>query len=141
MSRGVIHRLVFERRQAVIEHGIRYVQIAIVEFGLVQLVVKQFKVGKSLLLAHKAFVQTVAIIQQIVSGNDGEEQQHKQDDGYRLVGLRLLHGGTILAKRIVGRHLLKQLGVDLIVVAVQLPLVQGQCGYGTLVANVENDVV
>ena len=140
-ARGVIHRLVLKGRQAVVEHGVRDVQIAIVELSPAQFVVKQFQVGSALLLLHETLIESVAIVQQIIGRHDGNEQQYKQDDGDGLIGLRLLHGGAVFAQRVVGRHLLEQLGINLVVIAIKLPLVQGQSGHSALVTNVENDVV
>ena len=83
----------------------------------------------------------MAIVQQIICGHYGYEQQNKKNNSDGLVGLRLLHVGTIFAQRIVGRHLLEQLRVDLVVVAIELPLVERQSGHSTLVTNIENNVI
>ena len=83
----------------------------------------------------------MTVVEQIVGRHDGQQQQHEQDDGDGLVGLRLLHGPAIVAEGVVGRHLLEELGVDTVVIAVQLPLMEGEGSYGTLVADVEDDVV
>ena len=128
-------------RKAVVEHSIGYVQVAVVELCTAQIIVEQFQIGTALLLTHEPLVETVAIVQQVICGHYGYEQQNKQDDGDGLVSLRLLHGGAVFAQSIVGRHLLEQLGVYLIVIAVELPLVERQSGHSTLVTNIENNVV
>ena len=83
----------------------------------------------------------MTVIQQVISGHDGYHQQYQQDDSYRFVGLRLLHVSTVIAQCIIGRHLLKQLCVDAVVVAVKLPLVQCQGCHSTLVTNIENNMI
>ena len=128
-------------RKAVVEHSIGYVQVAIVELCTAQIIVEQFQIGTALLFTHEPLVETVAIVQQVICGHYGYEQQNKQDDGDGLVGLRLLHGGAVFAQSIVGRHLLEQLRVDLVVVAIELPLMERQSGHSTLVTNIENNVV
>ena len=83
----------------------------------------------------------MAIIQQIIRRNNGYKQQNQQNNSDGLVGLRLLHCGAIFAKCIVSRHLLKQLGVNLVVIAVELPLVQSQSSNCALISDVENNMV
>ena len=83
----------------------------------------------------------MTVIQQAIGRNDGYQQQYQQNDSYRFVGLRLLHVTTVIAQCIIGRHLLKQLRVDAVVITVQLPLVQSQGCHGTLVTDIKNDMV
>ena len=74
-------------RKAVVEHSIGYVQVAIVELGTAQIIVEQFQIGAALLLLHEPLVETMSIVQQIICGHYGYEQQNKQDDSDGLVGL------------------------------------------------------
>ena len=104
-------------------------------------VIQHLQIGYTLLLTHKPVVKTMAIVQQVICRHDRYHKQYQQDDSYSLIGLRLLHGATILTKRYVGRHLLKQLCIDTIVVAIKLPLVQCQCCNSTLVADIKNDMI
>ena len=94
-----------------------------------------------LLFAQEPVVEAMAVVEQIVGRHDGHEEQHQQDDGNRLVGLRLLHRQTIVAQGVVCRHLLEELCVDAVVVTIELPLMESQCRNGTLIAHVKNDMI
>ena len=83
----------------------------------------------------------MTVVEQIVCGDNRYQQQDEQDDGDGLVRLRLLHRPAIVTKRVVCRHLFKQLGIDTVIVGIELPLMQGQSRYCTLVADAENRVV
>ena len=72
-------------------------QIALLHLSAPQFVCEQFEVGLPLLFLQEAVVETVAVIEQIIGGHDGEEQDDQQDDGDGLVGLRLLHGAAVFA--------------------------------------------
>ena len=83
----------------------------------------------------------MAIVEEIVSNQYENEQQHKHCHGDRLVRLRRLHGSAILRKTLVCRFLLEQHGVDAVVISVKRPVMQGKCRHGTLIANIEYHVI
>ena len=58
-----------------------------------------------------------------------------------LVLLRLLHHTTVVTQRIVSTELLEELGIDLVVICIKLPLVESKSSHCTLVAHVEDDLV
>ena len=89
---------------------------------------------------HIDAVGNVMPIEQHVIGRDDEQQkQYKHNDADGFIGLRLLHAHHVSIERIVGRTRLKEPCVHLVVVAIQVPFVQGQCRDSTFVAYVEND--
>ena len=140
-ARGIVHRLVLQGGEAVVEHGVRHVQVAVFEFSLADVVVEHLEAVLPLLFAQEPVVEAVTVVEQIVGWHDGEQEEHEQDDGDGLVGLRLLHRAAVVAEGVVGRQLLEELGVDAVVVAVELPLVEGKGCDGALVADVEDDLV
>ena len=139
--RGIVHRLVLQRRQTVVEHAVGHMQLGILEFGTSQLVVGQLKIVELHALAAMAVVEPVAIVEHVVGRHDEQQDDHKQDDGDALVGLRLLHDAAIVGQRVVGREFLEQLGIHLIIIRVKLPFVECKGRHGTLVADVENDLI
>ena len=139
--RGIIHRLVLQGRQTIVEHGIGDVQVAVLQLCLADLVVEHLKTRLTLSFAQETVIEAVTIVEQIVGRYDGQQQQDEQYDGNRLVGLRLLHGPAIIAEGVVGRHLLEELGVYAVIIAIQLPLMECEGSDGTLVTDVEDDMI
>ena len=140
-ARGVVHRLVLQGGEAVVEHGVRHVQVAVFEFCLADVVVEHLEAVLPLLFAQEPVVEAVAVVEQIISRDDGEQHEHEQDDGDGLVGLRLLHRAAVVTEGVISRQFLEELGVDAVVVAVELPLVEREGCDGTLVADVEDDLI
>ena len=130
----------FQRREAVVEHGIVYVEIVVFQFCTAVFVVEHLEVVLALLFAQESAIEAMAIVEQIIGGHDGQGEYHEQDNGNGLVGLRLLHGTAIIAQRGISRHLLEELCVDAVVIVIELPLMEGQSGYSTLVADIEDDM-
>ena len=85
--------------------------------------------------------EAAAVVHHVVDGEDGQQEEDKQGDGHVLVRLRLHHHPAVLAQRPVGVTLLEEVGIDGVVVSVEVPLVQGECGHCALVADVEDDAV
>ena len=83
----------------------------------------------------------MAIVQHVVGWHDEHKQYQQQIDSDALVLLRLLHSATVVGQRSVGTHLLEELCIDLIIIGIQRPLMQGQRCHRTLVANVENNLI
>ena len=67
--------------------------------------------------------QYMAIIEQIVSQRQLQQKEDEQHDGHRLRVLRQLHGAHIGWQRRVSSHLAVELGVDLVIAAIEVPLV------------------
>ena len=127
--------------EAIVEHGVRHVQVTVFKFCLADVVVEHLEAVLPLLFAQEPVVETMAVVEQIVGGDDGEQHKHEQDDGNGLVGLRLLHRAAVVTEGVIGRQLLEELGVDAVVVAVELPLMECEGCDGAFVADVEDDLV
>ena len=137
----IVHGFVLQRRQAVVEHAIRHMQFGVFKFYAVQFIVSQFEIIELHALTTMAFVQAVTVVEHVVGRHDEQQDDNEQDDGDALVGLRLLHNATIVRQRIISRKFLEQLRIHLIIICIELPLVEGKRRNGTLVANVEDDLV
>ena len=117
-ARGVVHRLMLQGRQTVVEHGIGHVQVRVFELGATQLVLRHLDIRLLQAFAPRAVVKPVAIVEHIVGRHNHHQQHQQQDDGNALVRLRLLHRAAVVGQRVVGTHLLEQLGVHLIIIRV-----------------------
>ena len=106
-----------------------------------QLVVSHLQRGLLHALLAEAVVETMAIVEHVIGWHDEYEQDEEQIDGDALVLLRLFHGATVVGQRGIGTELLEQLGVHLIIVGIERPLVERQGCHSTLVANVEDDLI
>ena len=137
---GIVHRLVLQRGKTIVEHGIADVQGGLFLKGPSHLVVGKLQAVLLFLLATRSLAQRDNDLPHH-DGKNHEEEQHQKDDGHLLVGLRLLHLAAVVIERAVGRHFLEQLGVDAVVILIDLPLVQRQGCHGALVAHAEQDVV
>ena len=84
---GIVHRFVLQRGETIVEHRIRDVQIAVFEFCLTDLIVEHLKAALPLLVAQEPVVETMTVIEQVIGRNDGQQQEDKQYDSNRLVGL------------------------------------------------------
>ena len=151
-ARRIIHRFVLERRQTVVEHGIGDMKLIVLIFSPMQLIGHQLQFQGFLLslvgplslglFNHgKPVAQHVAVINQIISQRQLQQQQDEQHHGHGLRVLALLHRVHIITERIIGTYLAEQLGINLVVALVERPLVQRQGSHGTLVSQVENDVI
>ena len=83
----------------------------------------------------------MAVVEQIIGWYEGQQDEYEEDDGDGLVGLRLLHGTTVIAQGVISREFLEELGVDAVVITVELPLMEGKSCHCTLVAHVEDDLI
>ena len=89
----------------------------------------------------EAIAQDVAIIQQIVSQRQLQQEEYQENHRHILGVLGNLHRAHVFIERIVGAHLPEELSVDLVVAGIQVPLVERQGCHSTLVADIENHVV
>ena len=67
---GIVHRLVLQRRETVVEHGIGDVQLAVFEFGTVQFVVDDLDIVKLMALLLMTFIESVAIVEHVIGRYD-----------------------------------------------------------------------
>ena len=141
-----------ERRQTVVEHGIGDMKLIVLIFSPMQLIGHQLQFQGFLLslvgtlslglLNHgKPVAQYVAVIEQIISQRQLQQQQDEQHHGHGLRILALLHRVHVIIERIIGTYLAEQLGINLVVALVERPLVQRQGSHGTLVSQVQDDVI
>ena len=138
---GIVHRLVLQRRETVVKHIVGNVQVGILQLGTTQLVVGHLDIRLLKALTTETVVEAMAVIQHVIGGDNHHEQYQQQDHGNALVDVRLLHGSAIVGKGIVGRQLLEQLRIYLIIICIERPFVQRQGCHGTLVTDVENNLV
>ena len=151
-ARRIIHRFVLERRQTVVEHGIGDMKLIVLIFSPMQLIGHQLQfqrfllslvgpLGLGLFYHGKPVAQYVAVIEQIISQRQLQQQQDEQHHGHGLRVLALLHRVHVIIERIIGTYLAEQLGINLVVALVERPLVQRQGSHGTLVSQVQDDVI
>ena len=86
-ARGIVHRLMLQRGETVVEYGIGHMQVAIFEFCLADIIVEHLETVLSLLFTQKTVIETMTVIEQIVSRDDRHQQENQQDDSDGLVGL------------------------------------------------------
>ena len=108
---------------------------------LAQLIVEQFEISLPLLLLQESVVETMAVIEQVIGRNECQQDEHKHDDGNGFIRLRLLHRATIIAQSVISREFLEELGVDAVIIAVELPLMEGECCHRTLIAHIEDNLI
>ena len=83
----------------------------------------------------------MAVIEQIISQRQLQQQQDEQHHGHGLRVLALLHRVHVIIERIIGTYLAEQLGINLVVALIERPLVQRQGSHGTLVSQVQDNVI
>ena len=115
-ARGVVHGLVLQRGEAVVEHVVGDVEFVVLEFHAAQLVVGKLNVVKLYAFATAAVVEAVAVVHHVIGRHDEQQDDDEQYHGDALVGLRLLHDAAIVCQRVVGREFLEELGVHLIII-------------------------
>ena len=138
---GIIHGLVFQRRQAVVEHCIGHVEIGILQFGTTQLVFSHLDIVLLRALTMETLVESVTIVEHVISRYNEHQQYQQEDNGNALISLRSLQGATIVCQSVIGTHLLEELRIYLIIISIELPLVERQSSHCTLVADVEHYLV
>ena len=111
------------------------------QFFLVRAAAEQNLIDGIHLVYGEAIAQDVAIIQQIVSQRQLQQEEYQEHHRHILGVLGNLHRAHVFIERIVGAHLSEELGVDLVVAGIQVPLVERQGCHSTLVADIENHVV
>ena len=71
---GIVHRLVFQRGQTIVEHCIGDVKHGVFEFGTMQLVVGHLDIGKLHALTTESVVKPVTVVEHVVSRDNGDQQ-------------------------------------------------------------------
>ena len=111
------------------------------QFLLIVLLAQQHGVDLLHLFQAETVMDQMTVIEEIVGHEDEEEEDDEKHHGNRLVRLRTLHHADIRLQTIICRLLLIQLRIDLIVILIQLPVVQGQGRHRNLIAQEHNHVV
>ena len=116
-------------------------QLGSLQLRAMQFIVSHLDIVQLLAFSFVSLVQAMTIIEHIVGRHNHQQQHYQQNHGDALVDLRLLHRAAIVGQRIICRHLLKELCIYLIIIIIERPLVQRQGGYGTLVTDVEDNLI
>ena len=83
----------------------------------------------------------MTIIHHVINREDWKQEKHKKGNSHILIRLRLHHHSTVFAQWVIGITLLKEVGINRVIVFINLPFVQCQCCHSTLITYVEDDTI
>ena len=95
-----------KRREAVVEHSVRDVEVGELKVGAALLVVEHLEILTAGKLGLEPCVETGTQVVEIPDGQNGQQGGEQQYDGDSAVLLGLLHRAAVVGKAVVGRQFL-----------------------------------